>query len=177
MAKRYKEFGHIGLNTPFHLVHIDMQSMLEPSLFTKYEKAREFIRNKQKEKQSDDGPSLAEEIELMRKLSLENQRFVASAEKIFSEEDFMYNYDEHYPDIGDTHEQSYKGVLGRMTGDYDIPKFMRTKKPKTKKKPDEEFLDKKVEDLAGVGPIQPAPPAPVNIVVVKKVKGKNKKRH
>ena len=175
LAKRYREFGHIGLNTPLYLIHIDMKAMLSPSLFAKYTKAREYIRSKKEIKADKDGPVLNEDIELARKLSLENQRYLAGAEKIFTEEDFLYNYDEHYPDmIEEKHEEACKGIVRRMTGHYDIPKFMKSKKQKNKKQ-SEEIFEKK-EDTQMNEEIQTQNSAKTDIVIVKKVKGKNKKR-
>lgn len=152
-----------------------MENFLEPSLFTKYNKSKQFVKSKKNEKQTEDGPSLAEELELMRKLSLENQRYLMGAEKIFTDDDFIYNYDEHYPDMGDDqHEPKYKNVLVRMTGDYDVPKFMRSKKPKGKKKSEEDILRKESEDKVANTVVHLAV-VPTEVILVKKVKGKNKK--
>lgn len=177
LAKRYREFGHIGINTPFYLIHIDMTNFLEPSLLSKYNKAKNFIKARKDKKEEDNGPTLVEELELMRKLSLENQRFLSDTNKIFTPEDFMYNYDEHYPQIvEDTHEASYKNILVRMTSDYDVPKFMRSRKPKTKKISADGIIAK--ETAVDVDEVIPAPVIVANneVIIIKKVKGKNKKR-
>lgn len=178
MAKRYKEFGHIGLNTPFYLLHVDLSELLEPALLEKYNKAKAFVDEREAEPRDEEGPSLTEEIELMRKMSIENARFIAGAQKIFSEEDFMYNYEEHYPDLAEqTHEKVNRGVLGRMSGDYDVPKFMRTKKPKVKKNEEGGVLQPKrePEPVERHERREPEQQGVVPVLVVRKVKGKTKK--
>jgi len=151
--------------------------MLEPSLYIKYKKARNFIESKKtSDTEENNRPILTEEIELLRKLSLENQRYLSTAEKIFTEEDFMYNYDEHYPEIPeDKHEKNYKGILGRMRGDYDVPKFMKSKKIKAKKKTEEISLDINQEVNIVENPISLVS-TNSDLLIVKKVKSKTKNR-
>lgn len=177
LARRYKEFGHIGIDTPFYLLHLDMSLMLEPALLAKYEKARQFVKTRQGDTADEPGQTLTEELELLRKMSLENQRHITSAERLFSEEDFVHNYEEHYPDLAEQTQKAYRGDMWRSSGDYDVPKFVRNKKPKSKRL---DALPTEQAQLAD-GPVEKPRPAPVTfvpapLVVVKKVKGKTKKR-
>lgn len=176
LARRYKEFGHIGVDTPFYLIHLDMGLFLQPSLLAKYEKSLKFIKQRQNGKEEQDGPILAEELELMEKMAVENQRHLAGAEKLFSEEDFVHNYEEHYPDLAEETQQAYRGDLWRISGDFDVPKFVRSKKPKAKKV--EEPPGKQAQPVDNAETDQQPEPVtfvPAPLVVVKKVKGKNKR--
>ena len=92
----------------------------------------------------------------------ENRRLLKGAQKIYSEEDFLLNYNDHYPDlIKEEAVTENQSLITRMNKQSDIPAFRKKEPAKPKKKVSEEVKEENRDDD--------------KIIIIKKVKKKKKR--
>lgn len=151
------------MNTPFILVHIELKQLISGNLYKKYKKTRQYLEQRKKDNENKKEESgISEELEFFRKMAEENHRLLKGTQKIYSEEDFLLNYNDHYPDlIKEEVVTENQSLITRMNKQSDIQAFRKKEPAKPKKKVSEEVKEENEDDD--------------KIIIIKKVKKKKKR--
>lgn len=156
----------MGLNTPFLLVNVELKGLISGNLYKKYKKTRKYLEQKKRDSANKKEKSIYEELEFYRKIAEENQRLLKGSPKMYTEEDFLLNYNDHYPDlVKEESETNSESLLTRMSRQNEILSF---RKKLEKKK-------EKSEERRGSGEGKEDSKSQERLIVIKKVKKKKKR--